>query len=67
MADQALIGLKKLKEGDFNELSQEGQPDGSVIITLTSAHYPEVYRFRVQDLYGPNEEVVDANTSERGH
>ena len=57
-------GLKKLKEGDFNDMSQMHQPDGSVIITLSSRKYPEVYRFRVRDLYGPNEEVLDVDTGE---
>jgi len=40
-------------------MSQEPQPDGSIIVTLSSRKYPEVYRFRVKDLYGPNEEVLD--------
>lgn len=57
-------GLKKLKTGDFNNMSQEGQPDGSVIITLTSRKWPGVERFRVKDLYGPNEEEVDVDTGE---
>lgn len=51
-------GLEKLKAGDFNYMSQEPHPDGSVIITLASYNYPEVYRFRVKDLYGPKEKVV---------
>jgi len=51
-------GLEKLKSGDFNNMNQEWQPDGSVIITLSSRKYPEVYRFQVRDLYGSNEEVL---------
>ena len=54
-----LIGLKKLKQGDFNEMSQERQPDGSVLITLTSTSYPEIYRFQVKNLYQEDEEVWD--------
>lgn len=57
-------GLKKLKEGDFNYMDQEPQPDGSIIITLSSRHYPEVYRFRVRDLYGENEQLLDIETGE---
>lgn len=61
MREEVLTGLRKLKEGDFNEMSQEWQPDRSVIITLSSAHYPEVYRFRVKHLYEKDEEVFDAD------
>jgi len=57
-------GLKKLKSGDFNNMAQESLPDGSVIITLTSRKYKKVYRFRVRDLYGKNEEVLDVATGE---
>lgn len=55
-------GLRKLKESNFNSVSWEWQPDGSVIITLTSRKWEGVERFRVRDLYGPNEEVVDVDT-----
>lgn len=55
-------GLKKLKTGNFNNMSQERQSDGSVIITLSSRKWAGTERFRVKDLYGPNEEVVDAKT-----
>ena len=60
-------GLEKLKTGDFNSMVQEHLPDGSVIITLSSRKYPEVHRFRVRDLYGPNEEVVDVDTGRPYH
>ena len=56
--------LKKLKTGDFTNMKQDLQPDGSVIITLSSHKYPEVYRFRVRDLYGPNEEVIEEEVIE---
>ena len=52
-------GIEKLKTGDFNDMMQERQPDGSVWVTLSSRSYPEVYRFRVRDLYGENEEVLE--------
>jgi hypothetical protein len=57
-------GLEKLHSGDFNDMMQERQPDGSVIITLSSRNYPEVYKFRVRNLYQPNEEELDATTGE---
>lgn len=56
-------GLKRLKKGDFNNMSQEWLPDGSVIITLTSRKWKGVERFRVRDLYGPNEKEVDIDTA----
>ncbi len=52
------IGRDKLQQGDFNHMSQETKPDGSVIVTLTSRKYPEVYTLQVWDLYGPEEEVL---------
>jgi len=54
-----LKGLVNLYTGNFNDMFHELQPDGSVIITLTSKKYPETYRFRVRDLYGENEEVLE--------
>lgn len=51
-------GLEKLKSGDFNGLSQEEQPDGSVLVTLSKRGENKLYRFRVQHLYQPNEEVL---------
>lgn len=52
-------GLHKLYAGDFNTLNQEWQDDGSVIITLTKRSENKIYRFRVKDLYGENEEVLE--------
>lgn len=52
-------GIEKLKSGDFNSMSQEGQPDGSVLVILTKRGEGKTYSFRVKDLYKPNEEVTD--------
>lgn len=52
-------GIEKLKSGDFNTMSQEWQPDGSVIITLSKRGESKIYRFRVKDLYGEHEEVLN--------
>ena len=57
-------GLRKLKEGDFNDMSQEGQPDGSVIITLSKRGEGLLYKFKVKDLYGPNEQVLSEEVIE---
>ena len=59
--------LEVLKKGDFNDMSQERQPDGSVIINLHRRKGKKHYRFRVRDLYGPNEEEVDVNTGAPKH
>lgn len=52
-------GHKKLYSGDFNSMSQEWQPDGSVIITLSKEGEKKAYKFKVTDLYGENEEVTE--------
>ena len=52
-------GLRKLYTGDFNDMQQEGQPDGSVIITLSKRGEHKAYRFKVKDLYGEHEEVLE--------
>ncbi len=59
-----LKALEKLKTGDFNNMNQERQPDGSVIITLSKRGEGKVYRFRVKDLYGENEEVLEEEIKE---
>lgn len=57
-----LKGREKLKIGDFNSMSQEFQPDGSVIITLTSRKWSGKERFRVKNLYKEDEEELDIET-----
>lgn len=52
-------GLARLKSGNFNSMSQEGQPDGSVIVTLLKRGENKVYKFKVKDPYGKNEEVLE--------
>jgi len=52
-------GITKLKTGDFNNMSQEEQPDGSILITLSKRGEGKVYKFKVRDLYGPNEEIIE--------
>lgn len=58
-------GLAKFKAGDFNVLNVKEQPDGSVIIILSKRSEDKVYRFRVRNLYQPDEEVLDIDTGKR--
>lgn len=55
-------GLNKLRTGDFNGLTDEEQPDGSHIITLSSRKYEQVYVFRVKNLYEKDEQLLDIET-----
>jgi len=52
-------GLKKLYAGDFNSMHQQRQPDGSIVIILSTSGEKKSYKFRVKDLYGPDEEVLE--------
>lgn len=52
-------GLKRLYGGDFNDMSAELQPNGSVIITLFKRSENKTYRFKINNLYGENEEVLE--------
>jgi hypothetical protein len=52
------IGLSKLKSGDFNNMSQVTQPDGSVQVTMTKRGDPHRYCMLVVDLYKPTERVL---------
>ena len=52
-------GLRKLYTGDFNNLESERQPDGSSIITLSKRGEGKIYRFRIRELYGEHEEVLE--------
>lgn len=58
-------GLLKLYKGDFNDMTQESQPDGSVVITLAKRGENKTYRFRVVNLYKENEELLEHEIIER--
>jgi len=49
--------IERLKKGNFNDMNQEEQPDGSVIVTLVKRGDPHVYKMKVKNLYGKDEEV----------
>lgn len=52
-------GLNRLYRGEVNYMKQEPQPDGSVIITISKHGEGKTHRFRVKDLYGENEDVLE--------
>ena len=54
-----MTGIEKLKSGDFNSISQEENSDGSLSITLSKRGEGKTYKFKVKDLYGPDEEVLE--------
>lgn len=49
---------RRLYSGDYNYMSQEWQPDGSVIVTISGGRSGQVHRLHVRDLWGENEEVL---------
>jgi len=55
---------ERLTRGDFNYMSQELQPDGSLLVTLTKRGDPHVYRMWVKDLYQPDEQVIKEEITE---
>ena len=57
-------GINKLYLGDFNIMNQEVQTDDSVIITLFKNGENNRYKFRVKNLYGENEEVLEEEVIE---
>lgn len=59
-------GLIRLKTGNFNEMKQEPQPDGSVVITLHKRGEKRVFKFRVKNLYQENEEILEHEVVEVG-
>ncbi len=52
-------GLRKLYLGDFNRMSQTHDAEGNTIVTLSKDGEEKVYRFKVKDLYGEHEEVLE--------
>ena len=49
---------ERLALGEFNHMSQEPQPDGSVLVTMTKRGDNHVYRLWVRDLYKLTEVVI---------
>jgi len=53
---------ERLRQGKFNSMNVECLPDSSQIITLHKEGDKKAHRFRVKNLYQPNEEEVDIDT-----
>jgi hypothetical protein len=51
-------GQRRLYSGDYNYLSQAGQPDGTVIVTISGGQSGQTDRMHIRDLWGENEEVL---------
>lgn len=54
--------IDMVRSGDFNNMQQEWQTDGTVIITLVKHGDPHVYKVWVRDLYLPTEVVIKEET-----
>ena len=55
---------ERLAKGEFNHMSQEHLPDGSVLVTMTKRGDRHVYKIWVKDLYTPSEIVVKEEVTE---
>ena len=53
-----MTGREKLRLGEFNYMSQEHQPGGSVDIILFKRGEQVKYHLVVKNLYQPNEVVI---------
>ncbi len=53
-----MIGREKLRLGDFNYMSQQQLPDGSVEIILSKRDESVWYRLVVKNLYKADEVVL---------
>jgi len=47
-----------LTNGDFNNMSQSPQIDGSLLVTLTKRNDEHIYKLWVTNLYQSNENVI---------
>ena len=50
------------KSGDFNRVFTEILSDGSQLVTLKKRGRKKVHKFRVRNLYEPNEEELNIET-----
>jgi hypothetical protein len=58
---------ERLARGDFNDMTQERQPDGSVLVTLTKRGDPAIYRMKVKNLYTKDEVVLEESVERERH
>ncbi|MDD4986412.1 MAG: hypothetical protein PHQ43_11635 [Dehalococcoidales bacterium] len=59
-----MTNRERLARGEFNRMSQERQPDGSVLVTMTKRGDLHKYELWVKDLYGPDEQVLRESIEE---
>jgi len=59
--------LKQYKKGNFNQASFERQSDSSIIVTMHRRGEKKLTKFRVRNLYQPDEEELDVNTGAPKH
>ncbi|GAI38280.1 unnamed protein product [marine sediment metagenome] len=52
-------GIRKYYLGEWNTCAGKDCDDGSQQIILSSVKSDKIYRFRVKDLYGENEQVLE--------
>ena len=57
---------KRLYSGDYNYLSEDWQPDGSVIVTISGGASGQVHRLHIRDLWGKDETVLTEETIPTG-
>ena len=58
-------GLRRFYAGEYNTITQDVQADGTRIVTLKKDGDDKVYKFRVKDLCGENEEVLEHEVIEQ--
>ena len=49
--------IERVHQGKFNNMHQEWQPDGSVIITISDRKEKKAWELKVKDLYKKKEKV----------
>ncbi len=53
-----MLVRERLARGEFNNMSQAVQADGSLLVTMTRRGDPHIYKLWVRDLYQVNEVII---------
>ncbi len=59
-----MLVRERLARGEFNNMSQAVQADGSLLVTLTKRGDPHVYRMWIKGLYTKGEQVIREEVTE---
>jgi hypothetical protein len=51
-------GQRRLYSGDYNEMFQDRQPDGTIIVTIAGGKSGRVHRLHIRNLWGRDEEIL---------